>query len=230
MPANMAGALSEREQRANQRAYAHLIQRALAPLPGRDLRVLELGSDCGWLLQELARLLPGRIASMAAVEPNGAVLPQLTAALAHCGVPASHFEHLDQALAADPHPLDAVIAIHVADHLFNSDGWLALLRSRLSSTGVIVIVVHNPQSLLARLLGRRWPPYCPQHPQLFTPRGLRALARRHGLALVRSGPTYNRFSLRLALGHFGLSGSPLDAVPFWAPLGNRYYILRPLPQ
>jgi len=195
MPANMAGALSTGEQQANQRAYAHWIARAVrrgaSDVP---LRILELGSDCGWLLRELMQALRGRIGSFAAVEPNQDVVGQLKAAIAATNAPAHHFATLEEALQHEGDELDLVLAIHVMDHLFELNELFATLRSRLSRQGLIFMVVHNPGSLLARVLGQRWPPYCPQHPQLFTPKGVSCLARRYGMAVVNEGRTWNRLA------------------------------------
>lgn len=227
MPANMAGALSTGEQQANQRAYTHWIARAVrrgsSDVP---LRILELGSDCGWLLRELMQALRGRIGSFAAVEPNQDVVGQLKAAIAATNAPAHHFATLEEALQHEGDGLDLVIAIHVMDHIFELNELFATLRSRLSRQGMIFMVVHNPGSLLARVLGQRWPPYCPQHPQLFTPKGVSCLARRYGMAVVNEGRTWNRFSLAMILNHFSIPSGALGSIPLLAPLGNRYYILK----
>ena len=227
MPANMAGTLSTGEQQANQRAYAHRIARAVPQGPGdAHLRLLELGSDCGWLLRELMQTLPGRIGRFAAVEPNQDVVVQLKAAIAATNAPAHHFATLEAALQHEGDGLDLVIAIHVLDHLFELNELFATLRSRLSRQGMIFMVVHHPGSLLARVLGKRWPPYCPQHPQLFTPKGVRCLARRHGMAVVNHGRTWNRFPLAMILNHFSIPAGALGSIPLLAPLGNRYYSLK----
>jgi len=227
MPPNMHGQISSLDQQANQRAYAHRIARAAPQGPGNPtLRVLELGSDCGWLLRELMQTLPGRIASYTAVEPNQDVVGQLKAAIAATNAPAHHFATLEEALQHEGDELDLVLAIHVMDHLFELNELFATLRSRLSRQGMIFMVVHNPGSLLARVLGQRWPPYCPQHPQLFTPKGVSCLARRYGMAVVNEGRTWNRFSLAMILNHFSIPSGALGSIPLLAPLGNRYYILK----
>jgi hypothetical protein len=227
IPPNMQGQVSSLDQQANQRAYAHRIARAVrrgsSDVP---LRILELGSDCGWLLRELMQALRGRIGSFAAVEPNQDVVGQLKAAIAATNAPAHHFATLEAALRDDGPAYDLVIAIHVMDHIFELNELFATLRSRLSRQGMIFMVVHNPGSLLARVLGQRWPPYCPQHPQLFTPKGVSCLARRYGMAVVNEGRTWNRFSLAMILNHFSIPSGALGSIPLLAPLGNRYYILK----
>lgn len=227
IPPNMDGQISSLDQQANQRAYAHRIARAVPQGPGDSpLRILELGSDCGWLLRELMQTLSGRIGRFAAVEPNQDVVGQLKAAIAATNAPALHFATLEAALQHEGDGLDLVIAIHVLDHLFELNELFATLRSRLSRQGMIFMVVHNPGSLLARVLGKRWPPYCPQHPQLFTPKGVRCLARRHGMAVVNEGRTWNRFPLAMILNHFSIPSGALGSILLLAPLGNRYYILK----
>jgi hypothetical protein len=67
-------------------------------------------------------------------------------------------------------------------------------------------------------LGRRWPPYTLQHPQLFSERSLAALLQASGFDVAETVKTTNYFPLpflmRAALTVFGLPES-------FAPVGDR---------
>ena len=119
-----------------------------------------------------------------------------------------------------------MVAVHVFDHIFDLQDLFVRLRSRLSKSGRIFFVVHNPHSTLAKILGKKWPPYCAQHPQLFTPSGVRELAKAHSLRLRKTSRTFNHFSLGMVGSFLGLKLPPfISDTHIVAPLGNRYYIL-----
>jgi hypothetical protein len=62
--------------------------------------------------------------------------------------------------------------------------------------------------VLARVLGRRWPPYTLQHPQLYSQRSIATLLQTSGFEVVESIKTTNYFPLpfllRAGLTVFGL--------------------------
>jgi hypothetical protein len=82
------------------------------------------------------------------------------------------------------------------------------VRASLEPDGVVFIVTHDCGSGLARILGRRWPPYTLQHPQLFSQRSLATLLQASGFGVVESVKTTNYFPvpflMRAALTVFGL--------------------------
>jgi hypothetical protein len=59
----------------------------------------------------------------------------------------------------------------------------------------MLIVTHDERSLLARVLGKRWPPYTLQHPQLFSAASLQRTATEAGLKVTRIIKTVNYFPL-----------------------------------
>jgi hypothetical protein len=76
--------------------------------------------------------------------------------------------------------------------------WIA---RKLAPNGVAAFVVHNERSLLARVLGNRWPAYCLQHPQLYNPATLKTLLEHNGFRDVVVYPTVNYFPLGYLLSH-----------------------------
>jgi len=228
MPANMHNIVSTRDQYKNQQGYARIItpfiNRCFKPLSG--LSVLEFGSDCGLLAAGIGELNDTTAWHYTAIEPNGSVRNKLESILRRNY--SSHEIKGDASAlfnGTPPRRYDIVVAIHVFDHIFAIEELLKSIRKILTKNGFIFFVVHNPRSIVARTLGRQWPPYCAQHPQLFSIAGVKAISERTGLKMVQTGRTYNYFSLRMILEYFGFCLSPLDNIRIKAPLGNRFYIL-----
>jgi SAM-dependent methyltransferase len=98
--------------------------------------------------------------------------------LAHAGI--------EQAEVA-PGSLDVVSLWHVLEHLGDPAAALRQVAGWLGPTGVLLVGVPNLDSLQARLGGERWFHLdAPRHRVHFTPRGLEALLRSRGFAVVRT--------------------------------------------
>ena len=67
---------------------------------------------------------------------------------------------------------DVVVAIHVLDHVPDLNQFTRQMTAKLSTGGICFVVVHNERSVLARMLGKRWPAFCLQHPHLFNQKTL----------------------------------------------------------
>lgn len=77
-----------------------------------------------------------------------------------------------------------------------------------------MLVTHNEGSLLRRLMGRRWPPFCLQHPELYNPRSIAGLLARTGYSSVRVKRAKNYFPLAfMARQAAHAAGLKLDRVP-----------------
>lgn len=87
----------------------------------------------------------------------------------------------------DAASLDAVTLWHVLEHLDDPAGALTRVTDWLRPGGVVLIAVPNAASLQARLGGPVWFHLdVPRHRTHFTPQGLRALLRAHGLEPLRT--------------------------------------------
>jgi len=185
MPDNTAGQPHRLLLRTHQRYLEELA--GLGRLGGH---YLEVGADIG-LTAGLA-LQSGTWESADLVEPNRASHDNLRSVTDRCRVevvesirdlrPEVHFDHL--------------VLVHVLDHLPEPKVALEALRSRLASGATVLVVVHDEASMLRRLLGRRWPPFRLQHPQLFSPASLRRLLETTGFAVERIRGTSNTMSIR----------------------------------
>jgi hypothetical protein len=228
MPPNMEEAVSEENQRKNQNQYAQIIASFLnrAEIGSAGLSVLELGSDCGLLADSISMVNETYDWNYTAIEPNILVREGLKATLSKKYGSHEIYSDVEQLISKEPTgSFDIIAAIHVFDHIFNIKELLTTLRDMLTENGFIFFVVHNPESLLAKALGTRWPAYCAQHPQLYTVKGIQRLANDIELRVATSGRTSNHFTLRMVGDYLGLSAPFLEKIPVRALLGNRYYIL-----
>jgi SAM-dependent methyltransferase len=84
-----------------------------------------------------------------------------------------------------PGSLDAVTAWHVLEHVADPDAAVARIAGWLRPGGALLVGVPNLDSAQSRLAGPRWYHLdLPSHRTHFTPTGLIALLRRHGLEPV----------------------------------------------
>ena len=184
---------------------------------------LEIGPDIGLFASSFAQV--GAFDRFWLYEPNRDVHQLL----------ADNFRGLSHTISAGifrasevpAQSVSTAVMIHVLDHLLEPAEFLREVRASLEPGGVVFIVTHDCASLLARALGRRWPPYTLQHPQLFSRRSLAALLQRSGFEVVETVKTTNYFPLpyliRAALTVCGLPAGfvPAGAAPLVAiKLGN----------
>jgi hypothetical protein len=196
MPENMAG-VPARLLEKTQRGYFEFF-RALAPTGGT---YLEVGPDTGLFTQFVAREC--RFDDHVLFEPNRTVLAELTGRLR--GRPHRiHPGFLDFGAVPDG-SVSAAALIHVLDHLLDPLGTLRLLRRKMRPGGLAMVVVHDESSLLARVLGSRWPAYCPQHPQIFRPATLGALFERAGFRVAATSASVNHFPLAYLARHLAFA-------------------------
>ena len=164
----------------------------------KGARYLEIGPDTGLLTREIGRRYHVEAAFL--VEPNREAWPQLEKCfppgVARIAPDISAFDTL-----IDDGSLDLAVGIHVLDHLLEPAKTLAWIERKLAPGGVVAAVVHNEGSLLARVLGRRWPAFCMQHPELFNPRTLSGLLERAGFKPRRVLRTANYFPIGYLISH-----------------------------
>lgn len=91
--------------------------------------------------------------------------------------------------------VDLVVMIQVLDHLLDPKAALRELYKKLKKGGKVFIVTHNEGSLLAKILGLRWPAFCMQHPQIFNKKSMANLIHEAGFSLESIKNTKNYFKL-----------------------------------
>lgn len=170
--------------------------------------LLDIGSDIGLLGEAFLERYGGEVSC---VEPNKTVWPEIGKRL---GEDTRIFETVDD--VPKNLELTAMSAVHVIDHLLDPRDYLVKLRKQASQHTELLIVVHNEKSVLRKLMGRKWPPFCLQHPQIFNSATLSRLLVKSGWDEVGKGLTTNYVSPSIAAAQtmailFGMK--PLKKIP-----------------
>ena len=104
--------------------------------------------------------------------------------------------------------------IQVLDHLLDPMNMLRQIHAKLRPGGTLMVVTHNENSILRKVLGRRWPPFCLQHPQVFNPRSITDMMRRAAYSTVKVSRSTNYFPVDFLVRQAGLAaGMTLDRLP-----------------
>lgn len=156
-----------------------------APSPGR---ILDVGCASGRFLEacaaadwEIVGIEPSRVLSEEAaglLRGKGQVLPMT----------------LQEANLA-PASFDAVTMWDVLEHVTLPFDFLRHTAGLLRPGGVLLLNVPDLNSVQARVFGRRWPLFLPEHLNYFTRRSLALCGRNAGLTLVETGRRSVNFSL-----------------------------------
>ena len=125
----------------------------------KDLKFLEIGADNGNFLSLVKKTNP-KVKSIV-VEPNKRMHKKLKSL--------TNKVYNDIKKVPKNEKFDLIVAIHVFNHVPNFLRFLKILKNKLKKGGFIYGVVHDEKSVMAKILGNRWPAYRLQHPHLFNP-------------------------------------------------------------
>jgi SAM-dependent methyltransferase len=125
----------------------------------KNINLLEIGADNGNFIK-LIKQFNNKI-DFTAVEPNKKMHKRLKLLTKNV------YDNINK-IPKDK-KFDFIIAVHVFDHIPNLTEFLKKIGKKLRKGGFIYGVVHDERSLMAKLLGKRWPAYSIQHPHLFNP-------------------------------------------------------------
>jgi SAM-dependent methyltransferase len=202
-----------------QAGYVDILRRHSAMAGG----FLEIGADIGLFAE--ACLRAGQFDRLWLCEPNRNVHQQLERRFADRD--ATVLGEMSPAAAVPPGSISTAVMIHVLDHVPDPRAMLRDVQRTLEPGGVLMIVTHNVRSRLARLLGRRWPPFTLQHPHLFSPRAMRSLVTSSGFEVLEIVRTTNYFPVTFLMrAALTVCGLPAKWIPEqWGPdigvqLGN----------
>jgi hypothetical protein len=152
--------------------------------------LIELGADSGFVTERI--IAKFGIKKGTIVEPNLEVRPILESI-----VKGKDFEIVsDLSESKLNKQYDLFIAVHVLDHLLDPCSDLLKISKSMKSGGKAFIVVHNQKSMLAKILGRKWPPYCLQHPQIFDRKSIDLLLSKVGFHQIQISRTKNKVSIK----------------------------------
>lgn len=202
---------------ATQRGYYEEAARA-----GAAGGYLEIGPDVGHVVTHAAR--SGRHDHFWLFEPNRAVHSELAAATQ--GSPHTISTSMTDLSAVPEGSVGLAVMVHVLDHLLEPVAMLEQIRRKLRPDGALVTVTHNERSALRYIMGKRWPPFCLQHPEVYNPRSIEALMRRAGYADVKVARSRNYFPLdfivKQAAWTIGIKLDRLNLpkIPLGLKLGN----------
>lgn len=183
---------------------------------------LEIGPDVGYIVGHAAR--SAQFDHFYLFEPNGAVHEELAAATG--GKPHTISSDMTDLSGVPDESIALAMMVHVLDHLLDPRAMLEQVRKKLKTDGRLVIVTHNERSALRTIMGKRWPPFCLQHPELYNPQSIAKLLRSAGFgsADVRRSKNYFPigFMIRQAAHTFGvkLGRLPLPGTVVGLRLGN----------
>ena len=126
------------------------------------------------------------------------------------------------------------VMIQVLDHLLDPVATLAELKKKLLPNAKLLIVTHNEQSLLRKFVGWKWPAFCLQHPQIYSPESIRMLLEKSGYGVDSIARTKNYFQFSFLLKHllwaFGLKVKSVPSIfdfTIGLKLGNMITIATP---
>ncbi len=197
MPDNLLGAEKSTAEKT-QVGYFKFFQKKVANVSS----YLELGPDIGLVTNEVFRRYQPTKTYL--IEPNFA-MHEILKSLS----PESRLEihrNLDDVLLQN---IDLTVGIHVFDHLLAPREQIKQIFSQTKPGGILGVVVHNESSLLRKILGKKWPPFCLQHPQLYNKKSLRRIMEDSGFEVLKISNSINHFSLK----HLGALAIEIIGLP-----------------
>lgn len=176
------------QRRGRSRLFPHVALHRFAwadELPGAPARVLEVGCAAGKVALALAQ---ARNLDVQGIEPD----PVAAQAARDAGL-ATHTGTLDD-YPSDGARFDAVLFVHVLEHLPDPLAALRRARELLGAGGVVVVALPNVESLERRLFRASWDGWdLPRHLHHLGPKALCELLRRAGFV---PGPVrHERYAL-----------------------------------
>jgi len=172
---------------------------------------VEIGPDIG-LFTALAAAT-GKVNRFSLWEPNKVVHDQLRKSTKN--ITCTIYDDLSSINSLPENSVDVVVMIHVLDHLLEPVSFLKILRSKMKKNGKLCIVTHNEKSLLSRILGRKWPAFCLQHPQLFNPNSIRSMLKSAGFSTEGVYKTINYFPILYLFKHAMWACGVKIPLPNW---------------
>ena len=172
------------------KSYLAQIQTFLNPSK-KKINILEVGGDNGNFLKLMVE--QNKNINSTIIEPNKLMHKKLKLLTKNVYKDAKQIPRNKK--------FDLIIAIHVFDHIPNIIDFIKKMGSRLKKGGYIFGVVHDEKSLMAKILGYRWPAYSLQHPHVFNPNSINHLFKKLKYEKNFINKTINFFNLGFLLQH-----------------------------
>jgi hypothetical protein len=158
---------------------------------------IEIGPDIGIFTKNCTR--EGFFDSYWLCEPNKEVADALAKSVGN-----NKFTIIEEMFGFNQIPYQsagAAVMIQVLDHLLDPVATLSELREKLLPDAKLLIVTHNEQSLLRKIVGWKWPAFCLQHPQIYNPNSITRLLEKSGYKVNSIERTSNYFQFSFLLKH-----------------------------
>ena len=172
------------------KSYLAQIQEFLNPSK-KKINILEVGADNGNFLKLMIE--HNKNINSTIIEPNKLMHKKLKSLTKNV--------YMDAKQIPRNKKFDLIIAIHVFDHIPNIINFIKKMGKRLNKGGYIYGVVHDEKSLMAKILGHRWPAYSLQHPHVFNPNSINDLFKKLKYDKNFIIKTVNFFNLGFLLQH-----------------------------
>ena len=173
---------------------------------------IEIGPDIGIFTENCSR--EGNFDSYWLCEPNREVASALTKSVGN-----NKFTIIEDMFGFGQIPdqsAGAAVMIQVLDHLLDPVATLSELRKKLLPDAKLLIVTHNEQSLLRKIVGWRWPAFCLQHPQIYNQNSITKLLEKAGYEVNAIEKTRNYFEFSFLLKHllwaFGIKVKSVPSI------------------
>lgn len=158
---------------------------------------IEIGPDIGIFTENCSR--EGGFDNYWLCEPNKEVMGALTKSVGN-----KKFTIIEDMIGFNQIPnrsAGAAVMIQVLDHLLDPVTTLSELREKLLPGAKLLIVTHNEQSLLRKIVGWKWPAFCLQHPQVYNPSSITKLLEKAGYKVNSIEKTRNYFEFSFLMKH-----------------------------
>jgi hypothetical protein len=209
-----------------QRGYFETLKSAAALEGG----FIEVGPDVGLFTKNCVK--DGHFSEYWLFEPNRDVETALASAMGdrkfHIITDMFGFSQVPDGAAS------VAVMVHVMDHLLDPVSTLRDLKQKISPTGKVMLVTHDEDSLLRRVVGWRWPAFCLQHPEIYNLKTMRKLFEAAGYEVVKQTKTVNYFPVGFLLKQLLWAlGLKVESVPSFGQiavglkLGNMLTIATP---
>lgn len=173
---------------------------------------IEIGPDIGIFTENCSR--EGSFDNYWLCEPNKEIAGALAKSVGN-----SKFTIIEDMFGFSQIPgqsAGAAVMIQVLDHLLDPVATLAELKEKLLPDGKLLIVTHNEQSLLRKIVDWKWPAFCLQHPQIYNPNSITKLLEKAGYRVNSIEKTRNYFEFSFLLKHllwaFGIKVKSVPSI------------------
>ena len=181
-------------EEGNVRETMRLYYQFFSPYLKNREAILDVGCDVGLLL-EFAK--EDRFSNLYGIEPN-----PVARKIANSKINATITDEFYEKDRYEKNSFDAITFVHVVDHVINPAKVIESAYEHLKPGGIAFVVVHNSNSILAKIMGEKFPPFNLYHHFFFTKESLRNLFESRGFEVLKVSPTKNCYSINFFIERF----------------------------